>query len=279
LRRARGLCLGSGVAFRGGEGGPGQAAPAGGDALLDGPGEALPQVEAVGDLNRARRPGPGAVGVGARPVPADDLHPGAAGRPVGQRLRVAVLDEVQRGAGLDIDEQRAVVLAAPDREVVDPEDPQGRGRRVRHGHDQLQHDLPAGRHGQDRGQPGARPARQRDGDAAEHPGQQRGLPCVAPGQAVDLLGEDLLRAAGGPAGEPPDRQADFHLPSADCGVGQGPGVAAVDPARRRPALRARGPALSRPCRHEQQPGRDGDLLDDHPGQVREENAQVNQTRA
>ena len=34
----------------------------------------------------------------------------------------------QRGAGLDVDEQRAVVLVAPDREVVDPED-QGPGRR------------------------------------------------------------------------------------------------------------------------------------------------------
>jgi hypothetical protein len=58
-------------------------------------------------------------GVGAGPVPADDLHAGVGGQPVGQRLGVAALDKVQRGTGLAVDQQRAVVLAAPDREVVD----------------------------------------------------------------------------------------------------------------------------------------------------------------
>jgi hypothetical protein len=35
------------------------------------------------------------------------------------------------------------VLAAPDREVIDPEDPRAGRFRVRDGHDQPQHDLPA----------------------------------------------------------------------------------------------------------------------------------------
>jgi hypothetical protein len=33
------------------------------------------------------------------------------------------LEEVERLAGLAVDQQRAVVLVAPDREVIDPEDP------------------------------------------------------------------------------------------------------------------------------------------------------------
>jgi len=33
------------------------------------------------------------------------------------------LEEVERPAGLAVNQQRAVVLAAPDREVIDPEDP------------------------------------------------------------------------------------------------------------------------------------------------------------
>jgi hypothetical protein len=33
------------------------------------------------------------------------------------------LEEVERRAGLAVNQQRAVVLAAPDREVIDPEDP------------------------------------------------------------------------------------------------------------------------------------------------------------
>jgi hypothetical protein len=42
-------------------GGLGQAGAAGGDALLDGLGEVLPQVEPVGDLDRVRRSGSGPV--------------------------------------------------------------------------------------------------------------------------------------------------------------------------------------------------------------------------
>jgi len=64
------------------------------------------------------------------------------GQPVCQRLRVAAFEEVERGAGLDVDEQRAVVLAAPDREVVDPEHPGLARCRVRGGHDQPQQNLP-----------------------------------------------------------------------------------------------------------------------------------------
>lgn len=108
----------------GGQGrGAGQAGTVGGDALLGGPGEVLPQVEPVGDLDRVRRPGPRPVRERARAVPADHLNPGMGREPVRERLGVAALDQVERRAGLAVDEQRAVVLAAPDREIVDPEHP------------------------------------------------------------------------------------------------------------------------------------------------------------
>jgi len=83
------------------------------------------------------------------------------------------LEEVERRAGLAVDQQRAVVLAAPDREVIDPEDPRAGRFRVRGGHDQPQHDLPARRSAQPGGQPRPRPARQRHRDAPQYPGQQR----------------------------------------------------------------------------------------------------------
>jgi hypothetical protein len=128
-------------------------------------------------------------------------------------------------------------------------------------------------------QPGSRPPGQRDRDAPQHAVQQWRLARVARGQAVDLLGERPAPAAGSGAEEPPDLQVDLHLPPADRGVGQPALVPAVDPARLRPALRARRRGRPRPGEHEQQPGRDRDLLDDHPGQVRKQNAQVNGTRA
>jgi hypothetical protein len=108
----------------------------------------------------------------------------------------------------------------------------------------------------------------------EHAVQQRCLARVTRGQAVDLLGERRAPAAGSGAEEPPDLQVDLHLPPADRGVGQPALVAAVDQARLRPAPRARRRRRLRPGEHEQQPGRDRDLPDDHPGQVRQQNAQV-----
>jgi hypothetical protein len=201
------------------------------------------------------------------------------GQPVCQGLGVAAFEEVQRGAGLDVDEQRAVVLASPDGEVVDAEHPRARGRGVRGGHDQPEQDLPGRGDAQAGGQPRSRAPGQRDRDAPEHAGQQRRLARVARGQPVDLLGERLAPAAGSRAEEPPHLQHDHRRSAADRGVGQRPGIAAVDLARYRPARRARGLAGTRPGRHQKQPSRRRDLLDDYPGQVGQQNAQVNQTRA
>jgi len=115
--------------------------------------------------------------------------------------------------------------------------------------------------------------------APQHPGQQRGLARVADGQALDLLGERPALAADSQAEEPADGQHDLHLAPADRGIGEPPGIAAVDPARHRPALRAGCLDGTRPGHHEQQAGRHSDLLDDHPGQMGQQNPQVNRPRA
>jgi hypothetical protein len=126
-------------------------------ALLGSLREVLPQVEPVGDLDRIRCPGARAVGVGAGAIPADDLDAGVRGQPVRQRLGIAPLQHVERRAGLAVDDQRPVDLAAPDREVVHAEHP-GSGRsRVRDGHDQPQHDLLARGNAQPGSQPRSRP--------------------------------------------------------------------------------------------------------------------------
>jgi hypothetical protein len=53
------------------------------NALLDGLGKVLPQVEPVRDLVCLRCPGPGSFRIGTRPIPANDLDAGAGGQPVG----------------------------------------------------------------------------------------------------------------------------------------------------------------------------------------------------
>jgi hypothetical protein len=61
-------------------------------------------------------PGCGPVGIRSGAVTADDLDAGVGGQPVGQGLGVAAFEQVERCAGLNVDQQRAVVLPAADRE-------------------------------------------------------------------------------------------------------------------------------------------------------------------
>lgn len=57
----------------------------GGDSSLHGPAEALPQMEPVSDLQGIGSAAPGTLGVGACPVPADDLHAWVTEQPGGRR--------------------------------------------------------------------------------------------------------------------------------------------------------------------------------------------------
>ena len=168
---------------------PCQAGAVRGDAPLDGLGEVLPQVEPVGDLDRLRCPGPGAVGVGTGAVTADDLDAGMRGQPVRQRLGVTAFQQVQRGARLAVNQQRVIALAAAEREVIDSEHPRGADCRVRRGHDQPQQHLPARRDAEAGGQPRGCPPGQRDRDIPQDAVQRRGLARVTGGQTRDLLGE------------------------------------------------------------------------------------------
>ena len=78
--------------------------------------------------------------------------------PVRQRLGITAFQRVERCAGLAVDQQGAVALAAAEREVIDPEHPRSAGVRVRGGRDQPQQHLPARRDAQAPGQPGGGPA-------------------------------------------------------------------------------------------------------------------------
>jgi hypothetical protein len=114
-------------------------------------------VHAVGEVGADDRAG-GCGQVDDPNRPSVALNPAMRGQPVRERLGVAAFEQVERRSGLAVDDDRAVVLAAPDREVVHPEDPRGRRRRVRGGHEQPQQDRPTGQHAQAGGEPGARPA-------------------------------------------------------------------------------------------------------------------------
>ena len=87
------------------------------------PAQVVPQVPPVGDLHRVGRAVPGAVGVTARPVPADHLHAGVGSQPVGEVAGFPTEEHIDRPVpGGKVDQHRAVVVAAAERELVDTED-------------------------------------------------------------------------------------------------------------------------------------------------------------
>jgi hypothetical protein len=81
-----------------------------GDGLLDRHAQVLPQVLSVGELPGLRCSGTGGVGVGLAAVAAHDADPGVAGEPVCHWPRFAALDDLYRAAGLQIDQDRRVLV-------------------------------------------------------------------------------------------------------------------------------------------------------------------------
>jgi hypothetical protein len=99
--------------------GCGQVLAVPGDRTFHGAAEVVPQMPAVGDLDRVRRPAGAPVGVAACPVPADQLRSGAAGQPGSEGVSRPAGQDVDRLAGLDIDQQGPVTVAAAQRELID----------------------------------------------------------------------------------------------------------------------------------------------------------------
>jgi hypothetical protein len=130
-----------------------QAVPVPGHRLLHMPAQVVVQVPAVGDLDRVWRAGACAVGVGAGPVPADDLGAWMVLQPAGERVRLAVAQQVHGLAGLRVDQHGAVVATAAEREVVHPEDRHGAWLGIGQRHDQPQQAGPAGEQVQQHGEP------------------------------------------------------------------------------------------------------------------------------
>jgi hypothetical protein len=133
--------------------------------ILGVPGQVVPQVPAVGDLDRVRGAVPGTLGVVAGPVPADHLRARMRLQPGLQGAGFPVRQQLDRLARSDVHQDSPVDLAASEREVTGPEDlRRGADPRLGQGGDQAQQRGPVRRGAQRGGQPGPGPARQRESD-------------------------------------------------------------------------------------------------------------------
>ena len=199
-----------------------------------------------------------------RAVTADHLHARVHGQPVRERLGVAALDQVQRRAGLAVDQQRAVVLTAPDREIVDPEHPRGGSLRVPGGHDQPQHDLQLaggrarrkaailpGPPARPRCSPAPRPAAgscARSGRSGPRPARRTSCTCSS---------QPDRRTGGRPARSPPGARRPRHQRAAwnsGCGPGPTPSRTSGRLPRRHAPWPSRAAPARRPPRRSPRPG-------------------------
>jgi hypothetical protein len=89
-----------------------------GDGLLHVLGQVVPQVPAVGDLDRLRRGLPGGLGIGAGAAPADHLGSRMVAQPLGEGGGLPIGKQVHRAVGGHVDQDGAVDMAASQREVV-----------------------------------------------------------------------------------------------------------------------------------------------------------------
>ena len=209
------------------------------DRLLGVLGQVVPQVPAVGDLDRARRARPGALGVVAGPVPADDPRAGMRRQPRLQRGGLPVRQQVDHVPGAHVHQHRPVDLALGQREVIDPEYlRRGGDLRIRHRRDQAQHR--GGMHGDPEGpgQPGGGTPGQLQPEPGQHGQQRDAAPPVSLAQPSGLLGEGDRRALRVPAAEPAHLQDDQHRPAARRAVSHRARIPAVHLRRRLTAPRA-----------------------------------------
>ncbi len=232
------------------------------DDFLDGVAEVLQQVPPVGDLDRVRCSLAGALGVAAASVAADDLNARVVAQPGGEGVGGAVGQNVDRPAGVHVEQHRRVSVPTAAGEVVDAQHRRRHRRRVGHPADHPDQRGAGHRHGKPLRQPAARSAAQRRRDGLQITCREDRVAGMPSGQPRHLLDERLPSAFGVHAGESADRQRDQHLVATQPDIGQPPQIATVhrgrpsaaDPARRPHRLRRRvDPDRDAPNHHRFQP--------------------------
>lgn len=158
----------------------------------------------------------------------------AVGEPGREAGRLPVGRQVDRSAGLDIDQDGPVVPSVAGRVLVDTDDP--RGRRIRLGpcadqaYDRASADTGA-KH------PGHASAGQSQPDVGERRAEPFRALAVAARQPCHLLDIRPPLSGGVPAGEASHSQPENHASAATRYISRKPQVGAVDPIRPRPAHR------------------------------------------
>ena len=165
---------------------------------------------AVADLHRLRCALADRLGVGGRPVAADDLGSGMLTQPRRQGGGLAVGQHIDPPVGDGVDQHGRVAASAPERDIVDAEHRRSRRRRDRERHQHPQHRRARDLHPEPGQHGGAGPTGQRDRQPPDRCGQPQRAPGIAaapaPESAPGMCAAGTAsprRPGGGPAARPP----------------------------------------------------------------------------
>jgi hypothetical protein len=224
--------------------------------------EVAQEMPAVCDLRRLGRSLAHALSVGAGAVAGDHLDARVSLEPRRHGPSLPVGQQRDGATALEVDDERAVGVAAPPSPVVDPDDPRLSDLRQRHGAHRAQQRVGADGNGETRREPGAGRAADGQAQAAMDLGQPSG-PAQARGRDRGrTLGEDPAWAAGRVAPEATQAQMRLGGASLPGQVAQAAAVAAVDPARGALAPGTGGDPHPHPSLNDQPIGPNPGVLDD-----------------
>ncbi|SFO73278.1 hypothetical protein SAMN04489713_10933 [Actinomadura madurae] len=180
--------------------------------------------------------------------------------------------DLDRSAGGDVDEDRAVDASTAQCEVVHAQHTGCLRRGFGQAADQSGQRRATHHPQQPFGQAGTRPATQRQRERPQRFPGPGAATAVADRQARDLLGEGLPGAGVVATPEPVNPQVDQHFLPADRGAGEPPFVVAVPAPRHRPALRASGLTRRRSSLDLHRGPTAGHPVHAHAGQMREQHS-------
>src|SRR5581483_8058450 len=194
----------------------------------------------VGDLNGLRSTVACGLTVAPAPIPADDLGMAMRLQPGEDRLGLAIWQEVDYTAPLEVDKDRSIAMAPTEGEVVDPQHAWIRMIGQRAPPNGAEQGIGASPHGQPAQDAGTGLAAQREPDDFECLSQSRRAASVGSGDTRQALGEDTPPAIGSFTEEPTDGELNGDGDAMPGKVGEGAEVATVDTEGRLTTKRAGG---------------------------------------
>jgi hypothetical protein len=239
---------------------------------VDGVAEVAQHVPAVGDLDGPGRALASTVGVRAGTVAGDDLDSRVRPQPSRERGGLPVWQEVDDAVAFEVDEHRAVAMAAAPCVVIDAQNARGWGRRRRTGPGAYgpEQRVRTGGDGQSPREPCAGLAAQRGAEAAVQAVEPLGAARGGGSDAGQALGEGQPLAGRNQAAEPACADAQYDGAPLPRQIMEAALVEAVDGRRRMAAPRAGRGGRARLGGDRDTVGRGQDL---HNGQARRDQGQ------